>query len=495
VEIEMSRKMSLLALSITCVLTVPQAVAVSSDSLAKAMAKQEAELVTLKLQLQALAAQQANQLAENKAQKQALAQAQQQLAKQEVTQKQLVEHASITQTAQPQTNLHSSKRADALSRFSFKSYGTANFTDDEYFENVQDTSPERRSRFDLERIVTEFGYQFTDEWSMEVEIEYEHGGTGASLEYDGFDEFGEFETEIEAGGEVVIEKAELRYRPSKAFGVKFGNIHLPIGLSSSLHKPNQYLTVLRHKSEAAMLPAVWNENGIGVYGEVADFHYQAQVVSGLNSEYFRTYDWAASGHQKRFEHVNGDDLAFAGRVDYGNFKTGSAVGVAYYYGNTSGNRNKSNKISSDGTLSIVSVAGALVEGPWILRGQYLYGTLSDSDAISQANKTTPGLRPGNFAQLGSKSQAFFIEAGVKLDTWFDLPVTVFANIDYSNPLMEVESGYATKRFENTWTSVGINYFPIPEIVIKAEGGLHQVAVASIPDTNFFALGVGYQFSL
>ena len=74
-------------------------------------------------------------------------------------------------------------------------------------------------------------------------------------------------------------------------------------------------------------------------------------------------------------------------------------------------------------------------------------------------------------------------------------MTVFANIDYSNPLMAVETGTATKRYENTWSSVGINYFPIPEIVIKAEGGLHQVAVASIPDTNFFALGVGYQFSL
>ena len=84
---------------------------------------------------------------------------------------------------------------------------------------------------------------------------------------------------------------------------------------------------------------------------------------------------------------------------------------------------------------------------------------------------------------------------LKVHEWFDIPMTVFANIDYSNPLMAVETGTATKRYENTWSSVGINYFPISEIVIKAEGGLHQVAVASIPDTNFFALGVGYQFSL
>ncbi|UCX03712.1 OprO/OprP family phosphate-selective porin [Shewanella glacialimarina] len=471
----MNSKISLLAMTLASVMglgVVANANAANeTDALAKAIAKQEAEIAALKQQLNLLTEQQKSQSAQQQVERDAL------MSKVETV-------ASEVSTAQ-----------DRYSRFSFKSYGTSNYTSDEYFDNVQDTSPERRNRFDLERIVTEFGYQFTDEWSMEVEIEYEHGGTGTSLEYDGFDEFGEFESEVEAGGEVIVEKAEIRYRPSKEFGVKFGNIHLPIGLTSTLHKPNQYLTVLRHKSEAAMLPAVWNENGIGVYGEISDFHYQAQVVSGLNSEYFRTYDWAASGHQKRFEHVNGDDLAFAGRLDYGNFKTGSAVGVAYYYGNTSGNRHKSNKLDVDGAMSIVSVAGAFVEGPWILRGQYLYGTLENTDAITQANKTTPGLRPGNFAQLGSESQSFFVEAGVKLDSWINIPITAFANIDYSNPLMAVETGAATKRFENTWSSVGINYFPIPEIVIKAEGGIHQVAVASIPDTNFFALGVGYQFSL
>ncbi|MFK3975565.1 hypothetical protein [Shewanella vesiculosa] len=467
----MNKKLTLLAVSIVSILgfsAVSDAhAATDPETLAKAIAKQEAEIALLKQQLATLAADQKQQ------------------------QKRNVEVESQVKDVA----IHVTQADDRYSRFSFESYGTANYTSDEYFDNVQDTSAERRNRFDLERVVTEFGYQFTDDWSMEVEIEYEHGGTGTSLEYDGFDEFGEFESEVEVGGEVVVEKAEIRYRPSKAFGVKFGNIHLPIGLSSTLHKPNQYLTVQRHKSEAAMIPAVWNENGIGVYGELADFHYQAQVVSGLNSEYFRTYDWVASGHQKRFEEVNADDLAFAGRIDYGNFKTGSAVGIGYYYGNTSGNRHKSNKLDVDGALSIVSVAGAFVEGPWILRGQYLYGTLDNADAITQANKTTPGLRPGNFAQLGSESQSFFVEAGVKLDEWFDIPLTVFANVDYSNPLLEVESGTASKRYENTWSSVGINYFPIPRIVIKAEGGIHQVAVDSIPDTNFFALGVGYQFSL
>ncbi|ABO22547.1 hypothetical protein SHLO109777_10235 [Shewanella loihica] len=449
--------------------------ATNTATLAESIARQEQALIQLKQELAQLKAQQADKQVEKQAEQQ-------------------IDRQALTKAVQEQVALEAAN--SPWSRFKFESYGSMNYTSDEYFDNVQDTSPERRGRLDLERIVTEFGYQFNDEWDMEVEIEYEHGGTGSALEYDGFDEFGEFESEVEAGGEVMIEKAQLRYRPSKAFGVKFGNIHLPVGLSSVLHKPNQYLTVLRHRSEAAMLPAVWNETGIGIFGDLGDFHYQAQVVSGLNSEYFRTYDWIASGHQKRFEHINADELAYVLRLDYGSFKQpGLALGVAYYYGNTSGNRHKSNKLAGDGSVSLLALSGAYVDGPWILRGQYLQGTLDDADAITQANKTTPGLKPGNFAQLGSKAESFFVEAGLDLNHFFSVPLTVFANLDYANPLSEVETGAATKRYENTWTSVGINYSPIPEIVIKAEGGLHQVAVAAIPDTHFFALGVGYQFSL
>ncbi|MEI6859451.1 MAG: hypothetical protein V5788_06675 [Shewanella sp.] len=461
----MKTKLSLLALCIAGFNCSSAIAAIEPAQLELAIAKQEAELNKLKLELAKLAAQQ------------------------QVQQKQQEKQAETVSVAKKEL-------AESIwSKFSFTSYGSMNYTSDEYYQNVQDTSPERRARFDLERIVTEFGYQFNDKWDMEVEIEYEHGGTGASLEYDGFEEFGEFETEIEAGGEVMIEKAQLRYSHNDSFGVKFGNIHLPIGLSSILHKPDQYLTVLRHRSEAAMMPAVWNEMGIGIFGEMANFHYQAQLVSGLNSEFFRTYDWVASGHQKRFDNINADDLAYALRLDYGNFKEGSAVGVAYYYGNTSGNRHKSNKIDGDGTVSILAISGAFVEGPWILRGQYLNGTLSDADEITQANKTTAGLQTGVSAQVGSESEAFFVEAGVDLSHFNFLPITIFANIDYSNPLAEVDTGTASKRYENTWTSVGINYSPIPEIVIKAEAGRQQVADSSIPDTNFFALGVGYQFSL
>jgi hypothetical protein len=42
----------------------------------------------------------------------------------------------------------------------------------------------------------------------ELEVEFEHGGTGSALELE-YEEFGEFEQEVEKGGEVLVEELSL----------------------------------------------------------------------------------------------------------------------------------------------------------------------------------------------------------------------------------------------------------------------------------------------
>ncbi|GAA4875353.1 hypothetical protein [Ferrimonas pelagia] len=381
--------------------------------------------------------------------------------------------------------------------FSFASYGSVAWHNAVIYHNTQDLTGERRDRADLERVVTEFGYRFDAHWSVEVEIEYEHGGTGAALEYDGFEEFGEFESEIEAGGEIIIEKAQIEYQPNPLFGVRAGRIHVPIGMTTALHKPTEYLTAQRHRSIESLIPAVWHETGVGVFGQWRSLHYQAQLVTGLNSEYFRSYGWVSTGHQRRFETVNADQLATVLRLDWGDIKQGSAVGVSYYVGDTSGNRHKTNKLDVDGRVQIWDLHAAFVEGPWTLRAQYLYGQLDDADAITLANKSTPGLDPGNFAQLGSESEAWFVEAGVDLAPWlgWSSPLIAFANIEHGDPLKQVESGSGTARFERDWLSAGFNYLPLAQLVFKAEFGRESVAQSNIPDSNFLSLSLGYQFEL
>jgi len=81
---------------------------------------------------------------------------------------------------------------------SFNSYATA------YYANYDwQTDPQRRDAIDLERVTLEVEIEPTETTKVEVEVEVEHLGTGATMEFDRFEEFGEFETEIERGGEAA----------------------------------------------------------------------------------------------------------------------------------------------------------------------------------------------------------------------------------------------------------------------------------------------------
>jgi hypothetical protein len=378
-----------------------------------------------------------------------------------------------------------------------KSYGSVLYKTEDVFRNTQDTNPEKRSKTDVERVVLEFGYQFDRQWQVEIELEYEHGGTGAALEYDGFEEFGEFETEIEAGGEVLVEKLALKYAYNENFAIKLGRIFVPVGLGTELHKPDQYFTTERHWSESTLIPQVWHETGVNFTANWQGLKAQALVTTGLNSEYFRTYRWVASGHQKRFETVNADDLAFTLRVDYGDLKNGSGIGASFYTGNTSGNRNNTNNISGNGNLTIFGLNGVYRYQDLIVRGQLLFGQLEDSPSITSANKTTPGLKPGNFAQLGSEAESAFLEVAYNSQSLLGLtkPLYFFTSYDYANPVKALESGAATARFDIEEIAVGINFIPTKNIVLKAQFAEKYYAQDNLDSTQSFSLSMGYYFSI
>lgn len=383
------------------------------------------------------------------------------------------------------------------SGFFFSSYGTVLYKNAEIFANVQDVTPERRARVDMERVVTEFGYKFNDNWEVEVELEYEHGGTGVTLEYDGFEEFGEFESEVEIGGEVVVEKMEVKYTYSPELAVKFGHIYVPVGLGTDLNKPHQYFTTERHWSEASMIPQVWHETGVNIVSQIGGFKLQGLITTGLNSEYFRTTGWVSGGLQQQFEYSNADDLALTLRADYGDVKTGKGVGVSFYTGNTNGNRHNSGKTLGDGNLTILGLHGVWNFDNLIVRGQYLYGELEDAAEITLANKTTPGLKPGNFALVGSKAESLFVEAGYNLQDWLQLPsaLTLFTSYEFANPTKEIAVGAATERFNISEFSVGLNYMPIEQIVLKLQGSSVMYKQDNLDDTSTLSMSVGYLFSL
>ena len=98
------------------------------------------------------------------------------------------------------------------SRLTIGGYGeavyTRNFFSDKYLRYTDaETYKNDKShgRFDLPHVVLWLGYDFGRDWSLGTEIEFEHGGTESAVEIEE-EEAGEYESEVERGGEVALEQ-------------------------------------------------------------------------------------------------------------------------------------------------------------------------------------------------------------------------------------------------------------------------------------------------
>lgn len=83
-------------------------------------------------------------------------------------------------------------------------------------------------RFDIPHAVIFLGYDFGRGWTLQTEIEFEHTGAGAAVEKE-YTEAGEWETEIEKGGEVALEQFWIQKSFAPQFNLRIGHLIVPVG--------------------------------------------------------------------------------------------------------------------------------------------------------------------------------------------------------------------------------------------------------------------------
>ena len=391
--------------------------------------------------------------------------------------------------------------AHALSedlKFSLSSYGDMNVTRVDVYRSPQDTNPRSRWKADLERIVLEPKVKFGPSVELLAEVEFEHGGTGSTLEFDGLEESGEFESEVEAGGEVVVERFEARIRDEGGVNVRFGYIFVPVGLIVKRHRPDQYFTTRRNRAEDRILPNAWAEMGIAAFGSFDWVHYEAGVYGALNSEFFRKSSWIKGGQRRLFEDSFVDDLALAARLDFGRPRTAIA-GFSLYRGNSAGNRRNPDKLADDATVFLWDLHGFYESPTWMARGLYLRGTLNNADKVSAANATLNGpARPSTGQpQLGSEAEAYFLEVGRNVQDLLSLErrLDFFARFDAVDPMKRVtENIVRDERFRESGWTAGLNWYARPQAILKAQYGEYVTGKSELPADRQISFGFGYYFS-
>lgn len=446
-------------------------------------------------------------------------------------------------------------------RLTIGGYGEAAMKRCFYSKNyLRYTSPEnyvndQYGEFDIPHVVIYLGYDFGKGWSMGSEIEFEHGGTEVAVEIEE-EEGGEYETEVERGGEVALEQFWIQKSFNPYANLRMGMIIVPLGGTNAHHEPNQFFGVYRPEGDNTILPCTWHDIGVQFHGRYRWFGYTAQFLPGLESTLFSKQNWIQGGSASAYEFKLANCYAGLARLDFYPLadhsprKTSSRrsplkpVKSTYQKMEPSFNdslmvfngedasveRRSPSAERGDLRLSLSGYAGtsfrnnlspttnskyagvkglvSLVSFDWnytghgvIFRGSATYGHLGDAALISAYNKSMS--KNSISKRENVASDAYSVGAEIGYNIFHPIPklrdsrqsLYLFARYDTYDAQARIEG---TKNY---WTgrhkvSCGLNYMPLPEVVIKGEFGygiLHQNPYSTTRYNNepYVALSINY----
>jgi hypothetical protein len=343
-------------------------------------------------------------------------------------------------------------------------YGEANY------QAVVSDENGKNDNADLERLVLYAGYKFTDNILFNSEIEFEHSTTGEGSE---------------EKGEVSVEFAALDFFIHKMANVRAGMVLLPMGFINQIHEPPFFFGNNRPEVERQIIPSTWREIGVGLFGELApNLTYTTYVVNGLNAKGFSSSgirDGRQSGSQAKAE-----DLAFVGRMDYTpDWVPGLSFGGSAYFGNSGQNQLYAGQQ--------VDAFTQLYEGhvQWKYRGLEFralgsWGHIDDAEVLSQDKGQT----------IGSSNYGWYTEVGYDVLPWIFQDTTQylapFFRYEQFDTIASAPAGFLDDGSRDRWIyQFGLQYKPIPNVVIKADYRNFTSKAGDLPDD--FNLGLGFIF--
>ncbi|PKM12986.1 MAG: hypothetical protein CVV13_03300 [Gammaproteobacteria bacterium HGW-Gammaproteobacteria-3] len=323
---------------------------------------------------------------------------------------------------------------------------------------------------DLERIVLYAGYKFTDNILFNSEIEFEHATTGEGNEEE---------------GEVSVEFAALDFFIDPLANIRAGLVLMPMGFINPIHEPPFFFGNQRPLVERVIIPATWREAGVGLFGQITpDLTYTAYVVSGLDAEEFSS-DGIRAGRGGASQ-AKAESFAFVGRMDYTPSSVpGLMVGGSAYAGNAGQNQTFAGRKAD----VLTQLYEAHVQ--WKYRGLEFrtlgsYGHIDDAGILSAAKGETIGEDNfGWYSELGYDIMPFILSDSSQY-------LAPFFRYEKLDTIANAPSGFSDDASKNQRVfQVGLNYKPIPNVVIKADYRNRDSKGGDLPDD--FNLGFGFIF--
>jgi len=339
---------------------------------------------------------------------------------------------------------------------------------------------------DTQRVVLYFGYKFTDRIIFNSEIEFEHASTEDNVQGD--------------EGSVSVEFALLDFLLIQELNLRGGLLLAPFGIINEVHEPTTFFGVFRPLTERFIIPTTWRENGLGIFGDfnlnrAGSLSYKAYVMNSFNARGF-------TASSNRGIRTNGteslfNDVAFVSRIEYDPLPYLTIAG-SIFLGNTGQNAtidNPESPFNGQKVKGFFQMYEGDVQFQYMGfegRGLFVYTTLDDAARINALNGFTGD------ESVGEDQWGYYVEGGYNVLSLVNATgqyfqyLAPFVRWDQFDTQAKVPSGFernpANDRKDIT---IGLNYKPIPQVVVKAE---YQWLDNNAGDsTNQFNFGLGYVF--
>lgn len=414
------------------------------------------------------------------------------------------------------TNTVMAAEPDTLgyNRFRFGGYGemVANFKDygiNRFYGHKEGNAKQNHNTISIPRFVLAFDYKFTPKWILGAEIEFEYGGTGTSYELENT-ENGEYETEVEKGGEVALEQFHITRMIVPEFNIRAGHLIVPVGLTNAHHEPINFFGSSRPEGETTIIPCTWHETGIeflGKFGkDYATFDYEAMIVTGLNANGFDRNKWVRGGKQGLFEGDNFTSPAYVARLNYTGVPGLRLGGSIYYCPNTGANSDKLITYDEIGRIpvTIYSLDAQYTNKYVTARANYLSGNIAHADQLGAKNgKLSNKSGYSRTTPIAKRAVSYNAEIGLNLKSIVgggkNFPVIYpFAQYEYYNSQEKGEGmDVMDARCQVSKWNFGLNWRALPNLVVKADYTTRQIGTAKVFGTgsynseNEFGIGIAY----
>lgn len=321
---------------------------------------------------------------------------------------------------------------------------------------------------DVQRLVLLFGYNFSEKVQFVTEIEIEHVQ------------------------EVFVEQAFVNYSVGDNISVRGGLMLVPMGIINEYHEPTTYNGTERPAVDNAIVPTTWRELGVGVTGRFpnASLGYQLYVFNGFKSTtsdgegglsgYLKGSNGLRGGRQKGIQSTI-DSPNLSTKIDYYGV-LGLRLGLSGYFGKTQAEDDIEQIMGANIGIAMVGLDARYSYKRFTARGQYIFASLSDTEAYNVATGK----------DLGSELRGFYIEGAFNL-----LPVSAKQKLVVFGRFEQYDTHAATDAsvlnndaYNRQDITTGLSYHIAPGVVVKGDYQFRDNALSGDTVDNRLNFGIG-----